>query len=48
MISFIILITIVAGLFVLANKIVTDYEYDYGTSVIDDFERYNKDSFYFK
>ena len=46
MISFIILMSIVAGLFVMANKVVN--EYDYGRKAIEDFERYNKDSFYFK
>jgi len=48
MISFIILISIVAGLFALANKVVENHDYEYGGKIIEDFERYNKDSFYFK
>jgi len=46
MISFIILIGIVGGLFAMANKMVN--EYDYGMSAIEEFENNNKDSFYFK
>lgn len=46
MISFIILISIVAGLFALAYKAVAEYEY--GRNAINEFERNNKESYYFK
>lgn len=46
MIALIIITSITVGLFIMANKIV--HEYEYGMRAIEDFERYNKDSFYFK
>jgi len=46
MLTITILSTLILGIFGMANKAVKEYEY--GSNAIKDFERYNKDSFYFK